>query len=95
MVLDATFHKDQRRKKLIEEVNGPEQILFIEINAAEDLIRRRLKKQRTDSDADFSVYELLLKEWEPMKEEHLLLHSTDDNIDQLLEVALKYVAKIR
>lgn len=95
IVLDATFHKDDRRKTLVKEFDGPGRILFIEIRADEDLTRHRLLKKRTDSDADFSVYKLLLKEWEPMQEQHLILHSTDDNIDSLLDDALKYLEKNR
>ena len=93
LVLDATFHKDRRRKTFVEEINDRDKILFIEIRADEDLIRQRLKTERTDSDADFSVYELLLKEWEPMKKEHLILHSTNNNIDHLVQDALKYLEK--
>ena len=93
IVMDATFHKDQRRKALLKELSGKENIYFIEMRADDEVIRQRLKKERIDSDADFSVYSLLLTEWEPMKEEHLLLHSTDDNIEQLLEDGLKYLRK--
>ena len=93
IVMDATFHQDQRRKALLKKLNGRDNIYFIEMKADEAVIRQRLKKERIDSDADFSVYNLLLREWEPMKEEHLLLHSTDNNIEQLLTDALKYLRK--
>jgi predicted kinase len=95
IVLDATFHKQKTRKAFIDGIRGQDKVYFIEIKAAENLIRQRLKKERADSEADYEVYKLLLQEWEPMNEAHLSLHSTDENISSLLQDAVKYLQKLQ
>ena len=44
IVLDATFHKNETRKAFIDGITEQDKIYFIEIKAAENLIRQRLKK---------------------------------------------------
>ena len=46
VVLDATFYKSAIRNRLLEEIRNNAEIFFIEITAREDLIRRRLQKER-------------------------------------------------
>ena len=89
LVLDATFHKDHIRKKFIDEAGNSTTI--IEVHAKETLIHERLNKKREDSEADFNVYKIIQSQWEPMKEEHLKLESTDYNIDDMLDQAIKYI----
>lgn len=91
LVLDATFHKSKTRKPFIEETKGKESIFFIEVKADENTIRKRLKKDRPDSEADFEVYKFIKKEYEPLNTEHLLLESTDENIDSMLQKAAGYL----
>ena len=42
---------------------------------------------RTDSQADFEVYKKIKNEWEPFDQDHLILQSTDDNIEEILHKA--------
>lgn len=88
-VLDATFHLKQSRDLIAAEAGA--KVHFIEIRAHEAVISKRLKKIRPWSDADFAVYQLIKKEWEPMAEEHLILESTEDNIEFMLKQALQYL----
>lgn len=46
---------------------------------------------REDSEADFKVYKIIQSQWEPFRGKHLILHSTDDNIKELIEKAVKYL----
>jgi predicted kinase len=94
LVLDATFHKKDIRKMFVDEMKGKGGIFFIEIQADENTTRERLKKPRPNSEADFEVYKLISKHNEPLKEPHLILKSTDDNIDEMLRKASEYI-KIR
>lgn len=86
IVLDATFHQEKSRRPFIEEA-GKESIVFIEVKTAEAITRERLKRTRPYSDADFEVYRLLQPHWEPISGEHLVLESTNENIEHMLQKA--------
>ena len=91
IILDATFYKNETRSLFEREIRGKDKLLFIELRAAESTTRERLKETRPFSEADFKVYKLLKEKWEPMREQHLLLRSTNDNIDGLLQQAIEYL----
>ena len=90
-VLDATFHKKEIREMFVEEMKSKGEFFFIEIKADENIIRQRLKKNRPYSEADFEVYKLINRQNEPLNEPHLILKSTDDNIDDMLQKASEYL----
>jgi predicted kinase len=91
LVLDATFHTNDIRKKFLDTAEGIDDIIFIEIIAKESLIKERLKRPRKDSEADFEVYQKIKKQCEPLKKDHLILQSTDDNITEMLERTAAYL----
>ena len=91
LVLDATFHKSETRKPFIQETEGKDDIFFIEVRADENIIRERLKKSRPDSEADFEIYKFIRQQWDPLGKHHLLLESTDKNIDSMLQKAAEYL----
>jgi len=91
LVLDATFYKSDIRIKFINEAKPNEKISFIEVRANESVISERLKKTRTVSEADFEVYNKIKIEWEPFNQVHLILQSTDDNIEEILHKAAFYL----
>lgn len=91
VVLDATFHKKETRELFVKEMEKRGGIYFIEVTADENVTRERLKNQRPDSEADFEVYKIIKEENEPMKEPHLILLSTNDNIDEMLQKARDYL----
>lgn len=87
LVLDGTFYKESIRNKFREEVADKNELTFIEVTASESVIRSRLKKPRPVSEADYEVYKKLKDQWEPMKEEHLVITSTNNNIEEMLSKA--------
>lgn len=91
LVLDATFHKKDIREMFVAAMKGKEEISFIEIQADEKIIKERLKKPRLYSEADFEVYKLIKQQNEPIDEAHLILKSTDENIDEMLQKASEYL----
>ena len=91
LVIDATFHREDSRQLFIRQLRGKAKFFFIEITANPDVIRRRLKKERPFSEADFDVYELTRHQWQPLSEPHLSLESTDENIDYMLDRAVNYL----
>ena len=91
LVLDATFHRKETRDLFINKIEGKEKIIFIEVQADEEIIRERVSRKREDSEADFEVYKLIRQQNEPFLEPHLMLQSTNDNIDDMLEKATTYL----
>lgn len=91
VVLDGTFHRSVIRRLFKKGLGERTAVYFIEIRSREELIRERLAYPREDSDADFSVYEKVRAEWEAGDEEHLVLWSEQDNVDELLMQAFDYI----
>jgi predicted kinase len=91
VVLDATFYTMEIRYRFTQVLQELEEVAFIEVVADEELIRERLKKPREDSDANFEVYREIKEEWEPLQDGHLVLRSTDGNIDSMLDQAVEYL----
>ena len=93
VVLDATFYKNDIRNRLLEEIKNSAEISFIEIRANEDIIMQRLQKERPYSEADVEVYKLIKQQWEPLNAPHLILSSTDYNINDMLQKAIDHLQK--
>ncbi len=89
LVLDATFYKEELRRKFVNQAGN--KISFIEVKAEEAIIEERLRAKRKDSEADFAVYQQVGSEFEPMTEPHLVLYSSNDNINQMVDSALTYL----
>lgn len=91
VILDATFYKEKLRQKFEQSLPADVIIHLIEVMATESLIRKRLRHLRPDSEADFGIYQLIRDEWESIQQHHLTLHSTNKNIDEMLDDALEYI----
>lgn len=91
VVLDATFHSNEKRALFEEAIKGEARVFFIEIIADEALIMQRLKKERPESEADFEVYKKIRQQWEPLNASHLILESTNANADAMLLEAAQYL----
>lgn len=91
LVLDATFHKNETRKLFIQEAERKGGIFFIEVKADENIIKERLKEERPYSEADFEVYNFIRQHYEPMNERHLIVESTNKNLDNMLQKAVDYL----
>jgi predicted kinase len=81
------------RQLFRKEVGGGSDIVFIELKSDVNTIRQRLQQKRKYSEADFEVYKLLEREWEPMDDPHLLLESTNDNIEDMLKKTAGYLQR--
>lgn len=93
VVLDATFYTNDARELLRKETKNKSEIFFIEIIADENIVRQRLRKERSHSEADFNVYKLIQRQWEPLNEPHLVLNSTADNIHHMLQKTMDHLQK--
>ncbi len=91
VILDATFHAKETRQPFMKEMETKGGIYFIEITAAENITRERLKRKRRYSEADFKVYKIISSQNEPLKKPHLVLKSTNSNIKEMLGKAVNYL----
>lgn len=94
VVLDSTFYQKRIRSLVIDTLSSLGIAYFtFHIQADEKLIKERTSKKRADSDADFEVYLKLKALFEPIEEAHLPLISTNENIDEMLEISMNYLAQ--
>ncbi|MBT8306645.1 MAG: AAA family ATPase [Maribacter sp.] len=91
LVLDATFHKKETRDAFMEQLSDQGEVFYIELHSVESTIKERLKKSRPFSEADFEVYKLIQQQWEPFSGKHLVLESTNKNIEEMLLKASQYL----
>lgn len=92
VIADATFYKHEMIDLFITLAKDhASPIRFIKIEADESLVRERLQKRRTDSEADFQVYVKIKDEFEDLDVPHLVIQSEADNIDTMIESALRYI----
>ena len=92
VVLDATFYKEELRQRFeakAKQLNTP--IYFIEVKAAEAVIKERISKRRPDSEADFQVYLKVKDSFDPVLVEHLTLHSDQQKLAEMLDQALIFI----
>jgi predicted kinase len=92
VVLDGTFIKDALRKNFKNEILTLKQnVFFIEIKAEEETIKKRIAGEREFSEADLGVYFKLKNEFEPMREEHIILYSDKMSVEKMIERIKKIV----
>lgn len=92
VVLDATFYRESLRNQFEEIAQGyREKIIYIEVTAPEHLIKERLQKPRLSSEADHAVYLKLKEAYDPLKKDHLILFSSNNNISEMLSKAADYI----
>ena len=91
LVLDATFHKKETRDTFMKQLSDQGEVFYIGLHSVESTIKERLKKSRPYSEADFEVYKLIQQQWEPFNEQHLVLESTNNNIEEMLLKAAQYL----
>lgn len=91
-VIDGTFFLASLRKLIRNEAKRAGfKVTFIEVTADEELVRQRLRKSRENSDADFTVYQRIKDSFEPFREEHLILRSSDENLADMINEALIFI----
>ena len=92
LILDATFIKENLRQQFVAlALNKHSSYCIIWIEATEELIKKRISIKRNDSEADFKVYLKLSKGFEVPERPYLKLQSKQDNINDLLIQAEKYI----
>lgn len=94
VVVDATFYLETHRSQFNTLWGGEaEKLFFIEIKADEEIIKERLQQKRDHSEADFEVYEKVRDQFEEMHQQHLVLISGRNNLNQMLTKARSYLSR--
>lgn len=92
VIMDATYSKKAHRDEVSALARRTHASLhFIQITADEETIERRTNQKREDSEADFAVYQLMKKSFEPLEVPHLELDSSQSKIEKMLAIAQKYI----
>jgi predicted kinase len=92
VVVDGTFYHHSMRDLFIRLARLYRVPLhFIEIIADEKIVMERLRMQRGESEADYSVYRHIKKQFDPLNSSHLRLYSDRGNINEMLSIALAYL----
>jgi uncharacterized protein len=83
VIVDATFQRDANRQQFLQlAIDCGVRAVWLECTAPSDVTRRRLETRHGDaSDADWSVYELVRKQWEPASGFTQRFHATVESGD--------------
>lgn len=93
VIIDGTFYKKRLRDRMREIARDVgTRFKIVECICPEDVIRKRMvrraERKVTLSDADLEVYEKIKAEFEPIEEDHIVVH-TDHYYKENLEYVLK------
>lgn len=92
VIVDGTFYLKSLRqsfRQLAGDCQAP--LYWIELRASEETIRRRIDHVRPDSEATFPVYLRIREQYEPMDEPRLSIWSDAFPIDQMVDIAVRYL----
>jgi predicted kinase len=93
VIIDATFSRKNMRDlftSLAYKLSVP--LHFIWVYANEELIKERLRDERQDSEADFSVYRKVRNEFDHFESPFVRIESTNENVESMLEVADRFIS---
>jgi|1048.fasta_scaffold08861_1 predicted kinase len=94
VVVDSTFHQWRVQQAFIllaKELSTP--LYWIEVTASEATLRERLVRPRSDSEADFSVYEQIRDSADPLPPNRLQLNTEEGSLLELIEQIRRYITK--
>lgn len=93
VIVDSTFYQESTRdafRALIRSNSIP--LCWIKVDADPSVIRQRiLHSQRPYSEADYEVYLKIKALHEPLLEPHLVLHSDQQSMEEMMQVALDHL----
>ncbi len=92
VIIDGTFHEQRRRDQFSGKAHELRQpIFFIEMQSREETVKERVEQKREYSEADYSVYKMILDKFEPLGIPHLQLESDRDALGTMIEQARHYI----
>jgi predicted kinase len=92
VIMDATSsQKAHRNEGMAVAQRWDTSVHFIQLTADEATIQKRTSKEREESEADFTVYQIIKQSFEPLEMPHLILDSTQLKIEEMLAMARHYI----
>lgn len=94
VVLDGTFYRQTLREAFSQLASAHGVPLkWIEVCAAEAVVRRRVAEDRPYSEADFSVYQKIKKAFEPLDADRLRVFSDREELSGMVQKSIAYIAQ--
>ena len=93
VVLDGTFYRETLRdsfRKLSSKHGVP--LKWIEVCAAEEIIRDRVSRERPYSEADFQVYKKIKGTFEPLQEPRLRVFSDEEKLPEMVQKSIAFIS---
>jgi len=92
VIVDGTFHERSKRNQIKTQARKLNQrTVFIELKSNDSLAKKRLKKKREFSEADYKVYQQIKSKFEPLQKPHLELLSNNRNVNELVDKAKNFI----
>ncbi|WP_192350884.1 AAA family ATPase [Algoriphagus sp. Y33] len=92
VIVDATFHLEILRELFFQMAAKLEiQAVSILVEADEITVKRRLENPRKHSEADYEVYQKIMRDFDPVLHPFLHITSTDTTIEAMLHKAINYL----
>ncbi len=85
-IVDATFYLKKLRTpflNLAQKFNAP--VAWIKMQTDEEVVKKRVSKDRPYSEADFKVYLKIKEQYEPLEGHYLVLNSGEASLNEMLE----------
>ena len=96
-IIDATFNREKLRKQFKRKLELPdEQVRIVECISQENIIIQRLMARKKGySDADFSVYKKMKKNFQPIREAHITVDTSQLPLDTIARETAKRISNVK
>lgn len=96
-IIDATFNREKLRKQFKRKLELPdEQVRIVECISQENIIIQRLMARKKGySDADFSVYKRMKKNFQPIREAHITVDTSQLPLDTIARETAKRISNVK
>lgn len=96
-IIDATFNREKLRKQFKRKLELPdEQVRIVECISQENIIIQRLMARKKGySDADFSVYKRMKKNFQPIREAHITVDTSQLPLDTIAKETANRISNVK
>lgn len=96
-IIDATFNREKLRKEIKRKLELPdEQVRIVECICQENIIIQRLMARKKGySDADFSVYKRMKKNFQPIREAHITVDTSQLPLDTITRGIANRISNVK
>lgn len=96
-IIDATFNREKLRKQFKRKLELPDkQVRIVECISQENIIIQRLMARKKGySDADFSVYKRMKKNFQPIREAHITVDTSQLPLDTIAREIADQISNVK